>query len=130
MEERVIPTVQLGGRMWQMRIGHKVLQKFSALTRVGMDSMGALLNRYDMTVLLLWCIISEQDPGVRRETLDDWLDELSIREWQKLMSQVGESIAASFPDDEETEEETGEKVVTADGQVMTGGAPDPTGAVT
>ena len=119
MDKRIVPTVQLGGRMWQMRIGHKVLQKFSALTRVGMDQMGSLLGRYDMMMLLLWCIISEQDPGVKREKLDDWLDELSIREWQKLMNQIGESIAASFPDEEETEED-------ADGETAAGDEPDPT----
>lgn len=123
MEDRITPTVQLGGRLWQMRIGHKVLQKFSALTRVGMDQMGSLLGRYDMMILLLWCIISEQDAGVKREKLDDWLDGLSIREWQKLMGQIGESIAASFPE----EEEDGEETETAE---SAGSEPDPTGAAT
>jgi len=120
MDEHVIPTIQLGGRIWQMRVGHKVLQKFSALTRVGMDGMGALLNRYDMMVLLLWCILSEQDPKLKRETLDGWLDELSVREWQATLRQIGDAIAASFPDEEADEAEAG----AAEGE------PDPTGAAT
>ena len=120
MDNRITPTVQLGGRLWQVRIGHKVLQKFSALTRVGMEQMGAVINRYDMMILLLWCILSEQDPTLKRETLDNWLDELPIREWQKLLRQIGESIAASFPEAEELEE-------AADGQPAAGDEPDPTG---
>lgn len=120
MNEKTIPTVQLGGRLWQIRIGHKVLQKYSSLTRVGMEQMGALINRYDMMILLLWCILSEQDPALKRETLDKWLDELPIREWQRLLRQIGESIAASFPEEEEIEED-------ADGQPAAGDEPDPTG---
>ena len=123
MNDNVIPAVQLGGRMWQLRIGHKVLQKFSALTRVGMDQMGALLGRYDMTALLLWCIMSEQDKTVTREQLDDWIDALTIREWQKLLRQVGDGIAESFPDEEEEED--------AEPAGMAGEAePGPTGAAT
>ena len=78
MDEKILPTVQLGGRLWQVRIGHKVLQKFSALTRVGMEQMGAVINRYDMMILLLWCILSEQDPTLKRvRQLDKLVDELS-----------------------------------------------------
>ena len=109
MDEKILPTVQLGGRLWQVRIGHKVLQKFSALTRVGMEQMGAVINRYDMMILLLWCI--------------HWLDELPIREWQKLLRQIGESIAASFPDEED--EEDGTEAGTAGA-----GEENPTGAAT
>lgn len=123
MDNRITPTVQLGGRLWQVRIGHKVLQKFSALTRVGMEQMGAVINRYDMMILLLWCILSEQDPTLKRETLDNWLDELPIREWQKLLRQIGESIAASFPDEED--EEDGTEAGTAGA-----GEENPTGAAT
>lgn len=123
MDEKILPTVQLGGRLWQVRIGHKVLQKFSALTRVGMEQMGAVINRYDMMILLLWCILSEQDPTLKRETLDNWLDELPIREWQKLLRQIGESIAASFPDEED--EEAGTEAGTAGA-----GEENPTGAAT
>lgn len=123
MDEKILPTVQLGGRLWQVRIGHKVLQKFSALTRVGMEQMGAVINRYDMMILLLWCILSEQDPTLKRETLDNWLDELPIREWQKLLRQIGESIAASFPDEEDEEDGTAAGTAGA-------GEENPTGAAT
>ncbi|MCR5136100.1 MAG: hypothetical protein K6C12_03245 [Oscillospiraceae bacterium] len=123
MEERVIPMVQLGGRMWPMRIGHKVLQKFSAITRVGVDQMGTILGRYDIMMLLLWCIISEQDRSVKREQMDDWIDALPIKEWQKLMQQVGEGIAQSFPDEEDEEAEE-------DDAPAPGSGPDPTGADT
>ena len=123
MEERVTPTVQLGGRMWPMRIGHKVLQKFSAITRVGIDQMGTVLGRYDIMMLLLWCIISEQDRSVKREQMDDWIDALPIKEWQKLMQQVGEGIAQSFPDEEDEEAEE-------DDAPAPGSGPDPTGADT
>ena len=123
MEERVTPTVQLGGRMWPMRIGHKVLQKFSAITRVGIDQMGTVLGRYDIMMLLLWCIISEQDRSVKREQMDDWIDALPIKEWQELMQQVGEGIAQSFPDEEDEEAEE-------DDAPAPGSGPDPTGADT
>ena len=119
MDEKILPTVQLGGRLWQVRIGHKVLQKFSALTRVGMEQMGAVINRYDMMILLLWCIITVQDSSVTHETLDDWLDALPVLEWRDLLGRISEGIAASFPDeDEEAAAQGGD------------GAPDPTGAAT
>ncbi len=121
MDEKIIPTVQLGGRLWQMRIGHKVLQKFSALTRVDMSRMGEILARYDMTTLLLWCIITDQDPTVKRETVDDWLNALPLNKLQKLMGQVSEGIAANFADEEDEEEE---EENTPEGS----GEPDPTGA--
>lgn len=123
MEELIIPSVQLGGRMWQMRIGHKVMQKFSALTRVSMENWEQLFRRYDMSILLLWCIISTQDPTVKREQLDDWIDELSPKEWQRMMTQIIEGIKANFPDEETDGEET-----EADGAGS--GEPDPTGADT
>lgn len=119
MKEHVTPTIQLGGRMWELRIGHKALQKFSALTRVDIDHLGAIIGRYDMMILLLWCILTVQDPSVTHETLDDWLDTLPVLEWRDLLGRISEGIAASFPDeDEEAAAQGGDS------------APDPTGAAT
>lgn len=105
MEEKLTPTVQLGGRLWALRMTHRVLMLFSQMTRTSMDQLQFQIGRYDYMVLLLWLMCHEQDPQLKRETFDGWLDALEIRGVIPLLTAVGEAMQAAFPDEEPEEEE-------------------------
>ena len=105
MGENLTPTVQLGGRMWPLRMTHRVLMLFSSATRLSMDQLQYQIGRYDYMVLLLWLMCQAQDPQLKKEKFEGWLDELGVKGVIPLLNQVGEAMQAAFPSEEETEAE-------------------------
>lgn len=103
--EAITPTVQLGGRMWPLRMTHKVMMLFSSATRMSMDQLQYQIGRYDYMVLLLWLMCHAQDPQLKKEKFEGWLDDLGIKGVIPLLNQVGEAMQAAFPSEEETEAE-------------------------
>lgn len=103
-KEKVTPTVQLGGRMWALRMTHNVLMMFSSITKVGMEQMQYQIGRYDYLVLLLWLMCHEQDSQLKRQTFDGWLNDLGIKGVVPLLNAVGEAMQAAFPEAEEESE--------------------------
>lgn len=103
--EAITPTVQLGGRMWPLRMTHRVLMLFSSATRLSMDQLQYQIGRYDYMVLLLWLMCQAQDPQLKKEKFEGWLDELGVKGVIPLLSQVGDAMQAAFPSEEETEAE-------------------------
>ena len=105
MSDKVIPTVQLGGRLWPLKVSHKVLQSFSALARCNMASLDSVLMRYDMQTMMLWVIMSMTDPTLKRGQVDEWLDELPVKEAVVLVTDnVSNAMKAAFPNPEEKED--------------------------
>ena len=106
MSDKVIPTVQLGGRLWPLKVSHKVLQSFSALARCNMANMESALMRYDMQTMMLWVIMSMTDPTLKRGQVDEWLDELPVTEAIMLVTEnVTNAMKAAFPNPEEKAED-------------------------
>lgn len=106
MSDKVIPTVQLGGRLWPLKVSHKVLQSFSALARCNMASLDSVLMRYDMQTMMLWIIMSMTDPTLKRGQVDEWLDELPVKEAVVLVTDnVSAAMKAAFPNPEEKTED-------------------------
>lgn len=103
--EAITPTVQLGGRMWPIRMTHRVLMLFSSATKMSMDQLQYQIGRYDYMVLLLWLMLQEQDPQLKRAKFEGWLDDLGVKGVIPLLSSVGEAMQAAFPSEEETEAE-------------------------
>lgn len=103
--EAITPTVQLGGRMWPLRMTHRVLMLFSSATRLSMDQLQYQVGRYDYMVLLLWLMCHAEDPQLKKEKFEGWLDDLGIKGVIPLLSQVGEAMQAAFQSEEETEAE-------------------------
>ena len=101
MGENLTPTVQLGGRMWPLRMTHRVLMLFSSATRLSMDQLQYQIGRYDYMVLLLWLMCQAQDPQLKKEKFEGWLDELGVKGVIPLLNQVGEAMQAAFPSEEE-----------------------------
>ena len=108
--EPPVPTIELGGRVWFLKITHRVLERFSAITRCSLQDLATLVQRYDMMVLLLWLMMAETRPSLTREGLNGWLNDLPLQECVKT---VGDAVTAalqySFPQAEEAaDEETDE----------------------
>lgn len=95
MDNNPAVVISLGGRIWPLKLGHKVLQQFSAMSKIPMSRLGEALDRYDMITVLLYCMIWVQDHTVTRAQLDDWLDEANVLE---IFEKVGEAAAAAFPE--------------------------------
>ena len=104
--ETPVPTIELGGRVWFLKITHRVLERFSAITRCSLQDFSVLVQRYDMMMLLLWLMMAESCPSLTREGLNGWLNALPLHECIKT---VGDAVAAalqnSFPQTEETTDE-------------------------
>ena len=113
-QEVITPTVQLGGRMWPLRMTHKVMMLFSSATRVSMDQLQYQIGRYDYMVLLLWLMCHAEDPQLKKEKFEGWLDDLGIKGVVPLLSQVGEAMQAAFPSEEEAEAEDADSEDTED----------------
>ena len=93
-QEKQIPTVELGGRLWELRFGHKAMRLFCRTTKCNLSTFDQALDSYDNQTLLLWCIIQVQDPTVKRDELEDWLDALLLEDVFQL---IQDAIAAAMP---------------------------------
>ena len=92
--EHEIPTVELGGRLWELRFGHKAMRMFCRLAKCTLSGFDAALDSYDNQFVLLWCILQTQDPNLKREVLEDWLDALVLED---VFIIIQDAIAAAMP---------------------------------
>ena len=86
----------------ELRLGHKSLKRFSALTNCSMADMEQLIQHYDKLTCLLWVMITQEqiDHGEKMmtpEQLDDLLDPVPIAKLTRLCT---EAIQAAFVDEE------------------------------
>lgn len=109
--EKPIPTIELGGRFWFLKVTHRVMERFSAISRCPLRDFDVMLERYDMMVLLLWLMMCETRPDLTREGLTGWLNVMAPRDAMNLVSDaVSDAVAYSFPTkaDESPDEGTDE----------------------
>lgn len=100
--KKVIPSVQLGGRPWFLKITHQVLERFSSISGCSLQNFDSELQRYDRMTLLLWLMIAEERPEVTRDKVRAWLQELPVGDAMQLVTQaVGDAVAYSFPTPED-----------------------------
>ena len=101
--EKTVPIIELGGRTWFLKVNHRVLERFSAISRIPLQEFDTTIMRYDMMVLLLWCMMCETRPDLTREGLRGWLNDLPIMKAMNLVSDaVAQAIAYSFPEPTKT----------------------------
>lgn len=93
-QEKQIPTAELGGRLWALRFGHKAMRLFCRAAKCSLSSFDQALDTYDNQILLLWCILQVQDGSVKRDELDEWLDDLLLEDVFQL---IQDAIAAAMP---------------------------------
>ena len=104
MGENLTLTVQLGGRMWPLRMTHRVLMLFSSATKLSMDQLQYQVGRYDYMVLLLWLMLQAADPQLKKDKFEGWLDDLGVKGVIPLLNKVGDAMQAAFPSEEDTAE--------------------------
>ena len=93
-QQKQIPTVELGGRVWDLRFGHKAMKRYCSMTRCNMETFDRTLIFYENQIKLLWCMISAQDPTVTEDQLDDWLDEVYVED---ILGLIDDAVAAGMP---------------------------------
>lgn len=113
--EKPVPTIELGGRFWFLKVTHRVLERFSAISRCHLQDFDAMLQRYDMMVLLLWLMMCESRPDLTREGLTGWLNAMPPFDAMQLVSNaVAQAVEYSFPKQEEAPAEDPDEAETAD----------------
>ena len=96
--EPVAPSIELGGRVWVLKVTHRVLERFSAITKAPLQQFDAMVQRYDMMVLLLWLMLCETRADLTREGLTGWLNAMPVFDAMNLVSNaVAEAVEYSFP---------------------------------
>lgn len=80
-----------------LRLGHKALKRFSALTECSMTDMEAAVQRYDKVAVLAYVMLSEEDPELTPAKVDDLLDMVSIK---TICEKCSEAIRAAFEDED------------------------------
>lgn len=93
--EHQIPTVELGGRFWEMRFSHKAMRRFCSMTKCRMSTFDDALDSYENHVKLLWCILWAQDEKVTLDQVNEWLDELQTM--GEVIDLTQKCIAAAMP---------------------------------
>ena len=96
MNETLTPTVQLGGRMWPLRMTHRVLMLFSSATKLSMDQLQYQVGRYDYMVLLLWLMLQAADPQLKKDKFEGWLDDLGVKGVIPLLNKVRAAMQAAL----------------------------------
>ena len=59
-------SLELGGRLWELKLTHKAMKLFTNTTRVPVTRMDEAVARYDYLVYLLFCIPATIAGMVRR----------------------------------------------------------------
>lgn len=113
--EKPVPTIELGGRFWFLKVTHRVLERFSAISRCPLQDFDTMLQRYDMMVLLLWLMMCESRPDLTREGLTGWLNAMPPFDAMQLVSNaVSQAVEYSFPKQAEAQAEDADEAETAD----------------
>ena len=96
----------------ELRLGHRALKRFSALTECSLSAMDKEIERYDKAACLVWVMVTE-DQRKNGETrimtpdeLDDLLDKVPVT---KILEVCSKAIEAAFPEPEVPESDTGDE---------------------
>lgn len=88
-----------------LRLGHKALKRFSALTKCSMADMEQVMLQYDKVTCLVYVMLSEEDPELTPEQVDDLLDMVPIK---TIFEKCSEAIHAALGDEDTEKPEDGE----------------------
>jgi len=121
--EKPVPTIELGGRFWFLKVTHRVMERFSAISKCRLADFDVVIERYDMMVLLLWLMMCESRADLTREGLTGWLNAMTPGEAIQMVSDaVAAAVGYSFP--EPADDEEGDEAV----ETKEAGPRDPTAA--
>ena len=89
-----IPTVELGGKVWELKFGHKAMRQYCGRVKTTLSRFDRSLDDYDNQIKLLHIIMTQQEPGLRMEQLDEWLDEMLLED---VLDTVQQAVEAAMP---------------------------------
>ena len=79
-----------------LRLGHKALKRFSAMNECSMVELEQAIQRYDKLTSLVYIMLSEEDPSLTPEQVDNLLDQKSLKE---ITEACNAAIEAAFVDE-------------------------------
>lgn len=96
----------------ELRLGHKALKRFSALTGCSMAQMQNETQHYDRLALLIYVMLSEDEPDLTPEAVDELIDQAERRKenplrLKDLVAVVFAAIQAALADEAAGEPEDG-----------------------
>lgn len=96
----------------ELRLGHKALKRFSALTGCSLKDMEEEIQNYDKMSAMLWIMVTEDqkeqgEPIMTPETLDDLLDEHRVK-ISKILKVCSAALQAAFEDEDAESDEGAE----------------------
>jgi len=86
----------------ELRLGHKALKRFSALAGCSMEEMEEAFKDYDKMTCLIYVMLSQEDPSLTPEQVDDLLDGIPV---YKLIKTCSQAVAAAFTDPDDGAQE-------------------------
>lgn len=81
----------------ELRLGHKALKRFSALTGCTMEGMEEAIKDYTKMTSLVYVMLSQEDGSLTPDQVDDLLDPVPI---PTILEKCSQAIAAAFGGEE------------------------------
>ena len=112
-------------RVYELRLTHKALRRFSARTKLGVSEREDAVERYDILSVLLWAMLADEIPGLTDERLDELIDaaiDAGRLDIVSLMATVAAAVADGFgtaPEADATLDDDAERPTTAAGGLET-----------
>jgi len=85
-------------RVYELRLTHKALRRFSARTKLSVSELEDAVERYDILSVLLWAMLADEIPGLTDERLDELIDETIDAGRLDIVSLNGRPVAAAVAD--------------------------------
>lgn len=112
-------------RVYELRLTHKALRRFSARTKLGVSELEDAVERYDILSVLLWAMLADEIPGLTDDRLDELIDaaiDAGRLDIVSLMATVAAAVADGFgtaPEADATLDDDAERPTTAAGGLET-----------
>lgn len=86
-----------------LKLGHLVMKRFAAATKVPIVDMGTVGTRYDYISEMMYFMLNHDDPTLSRARVDELLDQVDIA---YIMDKFNEALEAAFgePDDDDNDD--------------------------
>lgn len=77
----------------ELRLGHKVLKRFSALRHVPLSRIEDAVDDYENLSCLFYCAMVQEDPTLTVEQADELLDRVPVAQ---LLKKAGDLLEGTF----------------------------------
>lgn len=85
-----------------LKVGHLVMKRFSAYTKMPTIDFDTVGTRYDYISELMYFMLNHDDPTLSRQKVDELLEQVSVG---YVMAKCSEALNVAFGEPEEVSEE-------------------------